>query len=166
MWHTIGQKEWTCPSSVWLWWMHISPTKHVQDLTRHRMCFFFRLADQMIDHGRITRQQRRILQEADNVAASGRKRPASAPISSGIGPHLTPIKKRRSPDKYGKVSTFANQQRCSCCGMKTTWSCSECYLKDDKIISICHTRLRYSCWATHIKRHHEVFEGAHNTIVL
>ena len=123
--------------------------------------FFSRLANEMIDHGRITRAQKRALQEADAIAANSlsRKRPAFAPISSGFGPHLTPIKKKRSPDKHGRVSTFANQQRCSCCSMKTTWSCSECYLQDDRIVSLCHTRLRHSCWAEHVKRHHGVFQG-------
>ena len=78
--------------------------------------FFSRLADEMIDHGRVTRAQKRVLQEADALAASSsaRKRPAFAPISSGFGPHLTPIKKKRSPDKNGRLSTFASQQRCSC----------------------------------------------------
>lgn len=124
--------------------------------------FFSKLAEQMIDHGRVTRAQRQVLQEAEatiQAGGSARKRPASAPISSGIGPHLTPNKKKRSPDKDGKISTYGKQQRCSCCSMKTTWVCSECYLRDDKIVSICHTRHRFKCWEDHVKHHHEVFQG-------
>jgi len=130
--------------------------------------FFSRLADQMIDQGRITRAQKRVLKEADAIAAdsTSRKRPASAAMSSGFGPHLTPTKKKRSPDKAGKTSTYANQQRCSCCSKKTTWSCSECYLRDDKIVALCHTRLRDSCWSDHVKRHHGVFQGTCNTATI
>jgi len=35
-------------------------------------------------------------------------------------------------------------------------------LRNDKIVALCHTRLRDLCWSEHVQRHHGVFQGTCN----
>ena len=126
--------------------------------------FFSKLAEEMIESGRVARATREAIRQADELAEA-RKRS----IASGLGPHLTPNKKRRkSPGKENgggnKVLNQASQKRCSYCHRKTTWICSQCNDETDKVVGICHTKTRSECWEHHMESFHGVCNNLHSTI--
>eukprot|EP00977_Amphora_coffeiformis_P022944 scaffold11978_cov153-Amphora_coffeaeformis.AAC.1 len=112
--------------------------------------FFSALAEELIDYGRVTRAQ---LKAIDDIATPALKRTHNS-VAAGVGPHITPLKKKRSPGKDGNGKLYSEQKRCTQCGMKTTWACSECN-EQGLIAAVCHTRVRCACWDEHVKTHHE-----------
>eukprot|EP00977_Amphora_coffeiformis_P024562 scaffold16228_cov210-Amphora_coffeaeformis.AAC.1 len=147
--------------------------KSVTGSTESSHDFFSALAEEMIDYGRITRAQLKAIDDLsptlkcntkdgnrqemikggggggdrDRIGDRFQKCTASS-VASGVGPYITPMKKKCSPGKEGKL--YSEQKRCTECGKKTTWECSECK-HNGLTVPVCHTRVRCACWDDHIK---------------
>ena len=88
----------------------------------------------------------------------GEEETAGRPVS-GIGPHLTPTKrKRKHPD--GTDSRYSLQGRCMDCRKHGTMSvCSECRKTSEdptKPFFICNTQKENSCYHDHLNKVHNL----------
>lgn len=123
--------------------------------------FFHKLAEEMIDYQLTTRQQRAAAVEVAEAVYgnSGRRGRGDnrRPVESGLGPHLTPTKRLRTPTSSGstnKVSRARQQGRCKTCkDKKSVWICSTCRAAGRESF-LCHTKDRESCWNAHMEDEH------------
>ena len=124
--------------------------------------FYTKLAEEMIDNSldttHTTRSRTSHLQFATGPPSTldtldGR-------VSSGIGVHLTPTKKRRC--MRGEKTNYLQQAWCSDCMdpkvYKTTYVCSECRDVDGKIknLAFCHPKTGRLCFRKHAEEEHNV----------
>ena len=109
--------------------------------------YYSKLGEELIDSRKITRVQQELMARADEAEAGTKRQ--SLGTASGVGPHLTPNKRKKpSPGKEagkgGKEFTnHTSQVRCMTCKTKTTWLCSLC-IDVGKTRGVCHTKLVYS----------------------
>ncbi len=77
-------------------------------------------------------------------------------VSSGVGVHLTPTKRKRKTGG-GQMTNFRLQNNCVICKvMKTSMICSECRTRENRQIWLCSSITRRDCFARHISDEHRV----------
>jgi hypothetical protein len=117
--------------------------------------FFHKLAEEMIDYQLTTRQQRanavEIAEAVHGIRGDNRRA-----VGSGLGPHLTPTRRLRTPTSNGSnnMSRARYQGHCKTCkDKKSVWICSLCRgMGRDTFL--CHTKDRQSCWNGHMEDEH------------
>ena len=124
--------------------------------------FYTKLAEEMIDNSLDTAQTTRS-RTSHIVFATGPQSKLDTTdgrVSSGIGVHLTPTKKRRCMN--GKQTNYLQQNWCSDCmgdkPFKTTYVCSECRDVDGKIknLAFCHSKTGRLCFRRHVEEVHNL----------
>ena len=118
--------------------------------------FYKLLASEMIDNrldqGSTTRRVQRHLQLKTTVSPI-LMRP-NGTVSSGIGAHLTPTRRKRRLE--GSNTNVCHQGYCQECGKKTTWVCSVC--RDENAYQkeqfFCHPKKRRLCYSEHLENAH------------
>jgi hypothetical protein len=116
-------------------------------------CFFHKLAQEMIDYDLITRSERNS-QEESAEDPLGVRPDLVTPAKRGLGPRLTPTKRRRTSPSDTRACPFLHQNRCGCCvKRKTTWLCSLCRDKG-KENYVC--KKDPECFSKHLEEAHDV----------
>ena len=110
------------------------------------------MIDNRLDHGTITRRVRRRLHLESTV--SPRLMQPNGTVSSGIGAHLTPTRRKRKHE--GSNTNLCHQGYCGECGKKTTWVCSTCRDEEpnEKEKFFCHPKKRRLCFSEHLEINH------------
>ena len=112
--------------------------------------FYARLADEMIDNNLDQGYGTRNTSNSNASPTSTIVEPIGN-LSSGVGIHLTPTKKRRK--MKGEITKFLQQDWCKECNQKkykSTYICSEC----GKIL--CHPKSGRSCFSEHVQKCHDI----------
>ena len=124
--------------------------------------FYTKLAEEMIgntlDQAQRTRARTSPIRDASGPPST--LHTSDGRVSSGVGVHLTPTKKRRKI--HGKMTNYMQQDWCSdCIGVeetkyKTTYVCSVCRDIDGKSknVAFCHPKTRRLCFRDHVEKEH------------
>jgi hypothetical protein len=73
--------------------------------------------------------------------------------TSGVGPHLTPTKKKRMEN--GVTTNKVKQGRCKICFKKSKYNCSVCRdSEDSREVYICHSETGRDCFSAHLEKDH------------
>ena len=98
----------------------------------------------MLYYDTITMRNTNVAPPSENVEADGH-------VSSGIGIHLTPTKKKRK--HKGELTKYLEQHWCKLCNgkrFKSTYVCSLCGE------TLCHTKSGRMCFSQHVEKSHSV----------
>jgi hypothetical protein len=146
-------------------WLMYEGWHGIKDNEEVQKEFYSHLETEMIDNDldnpiRVSRRQQAASQRRDDdipttpaVDNSGRPR-------CGVGPHLTPTKKRlRRNDGTRRVRRYQARCRAPGCTHKSTYVCSECHDFRDDIgeggkVYLCHSLNGRNCFALHMETHH------------
>ena len=124
--------------------------------------FYTKLAEQMIDNTLDTPHRTRRRAQPIGAAAGPPSTldTADGRVSSGVGVHLTPTKKRQM--MKGQLTNYMQQDWCSDClgdkSFKTTFVCSECRDVDGKLkqVAFCHPKTGRFCFRAHVEKVHNI----------
>ena len=114
---------------------------------RSQKDYYAKLADQLIDNSFDAIGLR-------NQPCSDNDKPAN-PLAYGTGIYLTPTNKRRKIN--GNVSKAVHQARCKICKLhkKSKYLCSECLLKGNIEVWLCHSDTGRDCFQRHLQHLHQ-----------
>jgi hypothetical protein len=131
-----------------------------QDNTETQKQFYGRLAAELIDNneGMAMRPTRR--RQTDDNQSPVIDRDTGRP-TSGIGPRITPTKKKRK-NKDGTTSNSCWQGYCDVCHEKTTHVCSVCSndASVNKEVFVCNTKRWQQvsmCFHDHLRTQHDIY---------
>jgi hypothetical protein len=99
------------------------------------------LALELIDNGS---------DSVDLRAGTGGSVPGQLTPTTGIGPHATPTRKRRS-DEEGSEQAFRAQRSCVICGVRTTKVCSSCREGRLGEVFVCDSSKSRVCFSSHAR---------------
>jgi hypothetical protein len=87
-------------------------------------------------------------------ARTGGGVPGQLTPTSGVGPHATPTRKRKS-DKGGREQASRAQRNCVICGVRTTKVCSSCREGRLGEVFVCDSSKGRVCFSSHARAEHD-----------
>ena len=157
----LGTHDWDKRVNLSIFSMIVVDTwlvyKNCTNTAEYQIDFYEYLAEELINNvydqpiqGR-TRSVSRSPPDGIGIGSDG------AMIGGGIGPHLTPTRRKRKR-KDGTITNYLHQGRCNVCGSKTTMVCSVCrngWGEEGEPKSFCcASKSGTNCFSTHLQQKH------------